>query len=163
MPLPKSVIKVKTNEVEFISNVDRLAYTLNELTRAALRDSGKYASKEVKKLVPKRRGMLRAGVKYEVKSSKVNPSVNIGFRRKFKFRGGEGWATHGVFFEVGAKIHHRHADGSYTYTDFQPTKPLENGVLNNLSMIRKIQSQYLSALGKESAEQMIDEGEYSGE
>lgn len=163
MPIPKSVVKVKTNEVEFISNVDRLAYTINELTRAALRDTGKYASKQVKKLVPKRRGMLRAGVYYKVDAAKSNPRVKVGFRRNFKYKGGEGWATHGIFFEVGATIHHKHADGSYTYTDFKPTKPLENGIMDNISMIRQIQAQYLSAVGKESAESMINEGEYSGE
>ena len=42
MPVPKSVIKIKKGNIEYISNVDRVNYTLNELTRAALRDVGKY-------------------------------------------------------------------------------------------------------------------------
>ena len=42
MALPKSVTKIKKGNVEFISNVDRVNYTLNELTRAALRDVGKF-------------------------------------------------------------------------------------------------------------------------
>ena len=40
MPLPKSV-KFSKNGVEFLSNCDRIKYTLKELTRAALRDTGK--------------------------------------------------------------------------------------------------------------------------
>ena len=39
MPLPKSV-KFSRNGVEFLSNCDRIQYTLKELTRAALRDTG---------------------------------------------------------------------------------------------------------------------------
>ena len=42
MPIPKSVTKIKKGNVEFISNVDRVQYTLTELTRAALRDVGKF-------------------------------------------------------------------------------------------------------------------------
>lgn len=162
MPLPKSV-KFSRNGVEFLSNCDRIQYTLKELTRAALRDSGKFCSKQVKKLVPKRRGMLRASVYYKVASAKKNPHVKVGYRRKFNFKGDEGWGTHGVFFEVGATIHHKHSDGSYTYTIFSPTKPLENGIMNNITMIKQIQQQYLSTIGTESAESMINEEEYSGE
>ena len=162
MPLPKSV-KFSKNGVEFLSNCDRIQYTLNELARAALRDSGKFISKQVKKLVPKRRGMLRSSVYYKVAPAKDNPYVKVGYRRKFRFKGDEGWGTHGVFFEVGATIHHRHKDGSYTYTIFKPTEPLENGITNNIAMMKKIQSQYLSAVGSESAEGMINEGEYEGE
>ena len=39
MGIPKSVIKINKGNVKFISNVDRVNYTLNELTRAALRDT----------------------------------------------------------------------------------------------------------------------------
>ena len=38
MPIPPSVTKMKNGNVEFTSNVDRVNYTLDELTRAALRD-----------------------------------------------------------------------------------------------------------------------------
>lgn len=42
MPIPPSVTKMKNGNVEFTSNVDRVNYTLDELTRAALRDCGKF-------------------------------------------------------------------------------------------------------------------------
>ena len=52
MPVPKSVTKIVKkdgkNTVTFKSDVDRANYTLNELTRAALRDVGKYIAKEFK-------------------------------------------------------------------------------------------------------------------
>ena len=36
MPLPKSVTKIKKDGIEFVSNVDRAQYTIQELSRAAL-------------------------------------------------------------------------------------------------------------------------------
>ena len=42
MPLPPSVTRIKKDGVEFVSSVDRCAYTIRELVRAALRDVGKY-------------------------------------------------------------------------------------------------------------------------
>ena len=41
MSVPKSVIKIKKGNIEYISSVDRVQYTLAELSRAALRDVGK--------------------------------------------------------------------------------------------------------------------------
>lgn len=51
MPLPKSVMRVNRNGIRYISNVDRAKYTLRELTRAALRDIGKYVSFNCRTLV----------------------------------------------------------------------------------------------------------------
>ena len=42
MPLPPSVTRVTKDGLKIVSNVDRCAYTIRELTRAALRDVGKY-------------------------------------------------------------------------------------------------------------------------
>ena len=42
MSVPKSVIKIKKGVVTYVSNVDRCAYTIQELCRAALRDTGKF-------------------------------------------------------------------------------------------------------------------------
>ena len=41
MGMPKSIIKIKKNGVEYVSNVDRCAYTIRELTFAALYDVAK--------------------------------------------------------------------------------------------------------------------------
>ena len=42
MAIPKSVTRVNKDGVTFVDNVARTQYTLEELTRAALRDTGKY-------------------------------------------------------------------------------------------------------------------------
>lgn len=42
MPLPRSVMKMNRNGVQYTSSVLRAQYTLQELTRAALRDIGKF-------------------------------------------------------------------------------------------------------------------------
>ena len=50
MAMPKSVIRINNkNGITFIDNVDRTKYTLRELTRAALRDTGKYVCKSIQK------------------------------------------------------------------------------------------------------------------
>lgn len=51
MSLPKSV-KFTKNGIEYLSNCDRIQYTLKELERAALRDTGKYICKMTRKKSP---------------------------------------------------------------------------------------------------------------
>ena len=49
MGVPKSVTKVsKDGNVKFTSNVNAVEYTIRELTRGALRDVGKFISKQYK-------------------------------------------------------------------------------------------------------------------
>ena len=59
MPMPKSVVKVKKDGVEYISNVDRTKYTLTELTRAALKDVGKFLRKRMIQELQEFPGMKR--------------------------------------------------------------------------------------------------------
>ena len=140
MPLPKSV-KFKKNGVEFLSNCDRLEYTLKELIRAALRDTGKYVCREARKKVKRRTGRMSKNTQYWVRSKQQTPDLQVGFKP-----GG----FYGIFQEIG--------------TEKQPKiAALTSSAENNVAMIQKIQQQYLSAIGSESAEQMIDEGEYEGE
>ena len=42
MPLPPSVTRTTKDGVQITSSVDRCSYTIRELTRAALRDVGKF-------------------------------------------------------------------------------------------------------------------------
>ena len=42
MAVPKSVTRINKNGVQYIDSVDRVNYTLEELTRAALREVGKF-------------------------------------------------------------------------------------------------------------------------
>lgn len=140
MPLPKSV-KFKKNGVEFLSNCNRIEYTLKELTRAALRDTGKYICREARKKVKRRTGRMAKNTQYWVRSKQETPDLQVGFKA-----GG----FYGIFQEIG--------------TEKQPKiAALTTSTEGNVATIQKIQQQYLSAVGTESAESMIDEGEYSGE
>lgn len=140
MPLPKSV-KFSKNGVEFLSNCDRIKYTLKELTRAALRDTGKYVCRETRKKIKRRTGRLAKNTQYWVRSKQTTPDLQVGFKP-----GG----FYGLFQEIG--------------TENQPKiGALSDSAQNNIAEIQRIQHEYLSAVGTESAEQMIDEGEYSGE
>ena len=42
MSAPKSVVRFKKDGIEYISNVDFACYTIVELSRAAMRDVGKF-------------------------------------------------------------------------------------------------------------------------
>jgi hypothetical protein len=46
MSLPKSVTKFDKNGIKFVSNVEYCQYTLQELTRAALKDVGKFVTRQ---------------------------------------------------------------------------------------------------------------------
>ena len=138
MPLPKSV-KFSKNGVEFLSNCDRIQYTLSELTRAALRDTGKYICRETRKKIKRRTGRLAKNTQYWVRTR--SGDLQVGFKP-----GG----FYGLFQEIG--------------TEKEPKiGALSDSTENNIAMIQKIQQQYLSAVGTESGEHMINDGEYSGE
>ena len=138
MPLPKSV-KFSRNGVEFLSNCDRIQYTLNELTRAALRDTGKYVCRETRKKIKKRTGRMAKNIQYWVRPRQGD--LQVGFKP-----GG----FYGLFQEIGTQKYPKIA-------------ALTESTENNIATIQKIQQQYLSAIGTESAESMINEEEYSGE
>lgn len=138
MPLPKSV-KFTKNGVEYLSNCDRIQYTISELTRAALRDTGKYICRETRKKIKKRTGRMAKNTQYWVRSR--SGDLQVGFKPK---------GFYGLFQEIG--------------TQNQPKiAALSDSTQSNISTIQKIQHEYLSAVGTESAESMLNEGEYSGE
>ncbi len=59
MPMPRSVTKINKNGVKFTSSVDRANYTIEELARAALRDSAKLIRKRMIEKLKKLPGMKR--------------------------------------------------------------------------------------------------------
>ncbi|MGN0489405.1 MAG: HK97 gp10 family phage protein [Ruminococcus sp.] len=142
MSLPKSV-KIKKNGVEYISNVDRIKYTITELIRAALRDTGKYICNRTRQKIRRRTGRLAKNIQYWVRTKQATPNLQVGLKP-----GG----FYGMFQEIGAPNRH-----------IPRTAALTNSTQENVEEIRKIQAQYLSAVGTESAEKKIDEGEYIGE
>lgn len=138
--VPKSVTKYsKKNGVTFISSVDRVQYTIEELTRAALKDVGKFVARETRKKIKKRTGRLAKNTQYWVRKKSLD--LQIGFKP-----GG----FYGGFQELG--------------TEKTPkVGALSNSVHENIAMITRIESQYLSALEDEAkALALIDENEEVG-
>ena len=139
MPLPKSVVKIKKDGIEFTSNVDRVQYTIEELTRAALRDSAKLIRKRMITKLKTLPGMRRSkrlynSTQYWVRKRECD--LQIGFKH-------DTW--YGVLQELGTKN--------------QPARHiLRSTVFENIDEIRRIEGTYLSAIEDENkALGLIDE------
>lgn len=139
MSIPKSAVKIKKDGVEFTSNVDRVSYTIRELTRAALRDVGKLVCKRTRQKIKRRTGRLSKNIQYWVR--KKEGDLLVGFKP-----GG----FYGGFQELG--------------TEKQPKiGALSNAVKENINTIRDIEGRYLSAIEDEQkALRLIEEEEYTG-
>lgn len=142
MPMPKSVTKIKKDGIEFISNVDRAQYTIQELSRAALKDVAKLLRKRMVQELKQLPGMRRSkriynSTQYWVRKQETD--LQIGFRHD---------AWYGVHQELGDRN--------------QPARHILRGtVMENIDEIRKIEGQYLSAIEDENkALALIDEKEY---
>lgn len=140
MGVPKSVVKINRDGVEYISSVDRVNYTISELTRAALRDVGKFICKRTRQSIRRRTGKLARNTQYWVR--KKDCDLQVGFKP-----GG----FYGGFQELG--------------TERQPkVGSLYDTVKDNIKTIRDIEAQYLSAIEEEQrALSLIGEEEYQGE
>lgn len=143
MPVPKSVTKIKKGNLEFVSNVDRVNYTIQELTRAALRDVGKFVCNRFRanyyNVFKRRKGYVGKFTQYWVRKNECDLQVGI-----------KPNAFYGGFQELGSSK--------------QPKLGiLEKTVQENIAEIVRIESQYLSALEDEAeALQLIKDDEYEG-
>ena len=138
MPIPSSV-RFTRNGVEYLNNVAHVNYTIEELTRAALKDTGKYICRITKKKIKKRTGRLAKNIQYWVK--KRDCSLEVGFKP-----GG----FYGGFQELGT-------------SKVPKVGALSTSVEDNIDEIRKIQAQYLTSLNSETeAMSLIDESEEIG-
>jgi HK97 gp10 family phage protein len=145
MPLPKSVTKIKKDGIEFISNVDRAQYTIQELSRAALKDVAKLLRKRMVQELKQLPGMKRHkriynSTQYWVR--KKDCDLQIGVKHD---------AWYGVNQELGTKG--------------MPKKGvIRETTFKHIDDIRKIQGQYLSAIEEENrALGLIDEDEEVGD
>jgi len=130
MPIP-SPIKIKKNGVEYVSKVDRAKYTLLELSRAALRDTGKFIRRRLLDDVRKLRG-LRKGKRppnaFQTWVRKRETDLQIGIKH-------DTW--YGVGQELGTKN--------------QPKRDLlRTAVFANLDEIRRIQGAYIKEIEDEN-------------
>lgn len=160
MSTPKSVVKVKKNKdgayIEYTSNVDQIQYYIHELSRAALRDVGKYIRKAWNiayyNVFHKNTGEGGRATTYQVIASPKTefPRVRIGLPHSYKGKEVKGFYSY--FQEFG--------------TSKTPKLGLlTNTVQNNIAEIVKIESQYLSGLSGEveRLESLVDEADYIGE
>lgn len=130
--LPKSVTKVdRQGGVTFTSNVDAVSHTLEELSRAALRDTGKFVRRkliiELRKL-PGMKGSKRIYTSTQYWNRSRSKDLQMGFKA-------DSW--YGARSELGT--HGSPARGI-----------LRNVVYENIDEIQRIQSQYLSRLSAEN-------------
>lgn len=150
MSVPKSVVRFSKDGVTYTSSVDRASYTILELTRAALRDVGKYVARTANS-----EGMKLKGLK---KSRRVRGRTST-------FRYVVPWAKEGLpHLEVGVTHDTWYGVEQELGTSNQPKRQiLRNSVHDNIAQIIEIESKYLSALENEAnALRLISEEEYKG-
>lgn len=150
MSVPKSVVRFRKGGVEYTSSVDRASYTILELSRAALRDAGKYIARTANKEAMKLKGLK--------KSRRVRGRTST-------FLYNVPWAKQGLpHLEVGVKHGTWYGEQQELGTSKQPKRGiLRNSVYNNVVQIVEIMGQYLSAMEDEAkALRLISEEEYSG-
>lgn len=150
MSVPRSVVRINRSGVQYTSRVDRANYTLIELTRAALRDVGKYIARTANS-----EAMKLPGLK---KSRRVRGRTST-------FRYTVPWARAGLpHLEVGVTHGTWYGEQQELGTSNQPKRQvLRNSTYDNIATIIEIESQYLSALEDEAiALAIISEEEYSG-
>lgn len=150
MAIPKSITKVDKygkSQVLYKQSVDRVNYTIRELTRAALRDVGRFLCKNYKieyyKHFRKRRGFAAQAFQYFVKYMQKDVELQVGVKGKHK-------GFYSGFEELGTSKTPRYAI-------------MTNVTQNNIAEIVRIESLYLSALEDEArALSLIGEEDYEG-
>jgi hypothetical protein len=146
MPVPKSVTKIsRDGNVTYTQSVDRVNYTIRELTRAALRDVGKYVCKQFRTSYYARfkrhSGRVGRFTQYWVKHKQKDIELQVGVKPN---------GFYGGFQELGSSKTPR-------------LGLLTHAVQDNIPMIIEIESQYLSALEDEAtALSLISEEDYEG-
>ena len=142
--MPKSVTKYGKNGLEFTSNVDRANYTINELSRAALKDVAKVLRKKIIKQLRALPGMKRnrriyRSMQYWLR--KWEKDLAIGFKH-------DSW--YGAKSEFG--------DSNQPRRGF-----LKDTTMASLEEIQKIEARYLSAIEDDMrAAALINEDEEMG-
>jgi hypothetical protein len=139
-----SPIRIRRGGVEYISRVDRTKYLLRELTRAALRDVGKFVRNKQLNAVRKLKGLRRGKRPIRAFQFWVRRSGDLLVGIKHN-------TWYGVEQELGAKN--------------QPKLSiLTRSVLENINEIRKIEGMYLSTIEDENrALGLISEEDYRSE
>ncbi len=150
MSVPKSVVRFSKDGVTYTSSVDRASYTIVELTRAALRDVGKFIARTANSKAMKLKGLK--------KSRRVRGRTST-------FLYNVPWAKTGLpHLEVGVTDDTWYGVQQELGTSKQPKRQiLRNSAHDNIAQIIEIESKYLSSLEDEAtALRLISEEEYNG-
>jgi hypothetical protein len=138
MPAPKSVVKINKKGVQYTSSVLRAKYTLEELTRAALKDCGKllsFRARDKARAIAgrslKRSNRVKNAFQYWVRKRETD--LVIGIKH-------DTW--YGVDQELGTKGQ-------------QKRDILRKTVMENIGLLREIQSQYLELMEDEAAAESV--------
>ena len=145
-------MKIKKNGVEYISSVDYVCYNIYELTRAAMRDVGRFLANRMNAAA-----RLLPGSKQDKDVRKYTAQ----FRYKVPFNPG------GLpFVEVGVQDNKRswYTEEHELGSSRQPKRGIMKATAQaNLATIIEIESKYLSSLENEAkALRLISEEEYKG-
>lgn len=157
MSVPKSVVRYQRGKVTYTSSVDRALYTLVELSRAALRDSGVFITRTANNKASKLPGMSSKNFKGGLHNRIKGKGSTFGWTVP--------WAKTGLpHLEVGIKDDAWYGAEQELGSSRMPRLGiLRNSVYNNIPQIIEIQSRYLSALEDEAkALRLISEEEYTG-
>ena len=143
MPVPSSM-KITKEGVEYTSNCERVNYTIQELTRAALKDVGKFLRKRMIQKFKTLRGLKKSkrgynAFQYWVRKKETDLIVGI---------------KHDTWYGVQQEL------GDLN----QPKRAiLRDTTYDNIDEIMKIEGHYLSAIEEENeALALIDEAEEIG-
>lgn len=117
-------VKLKKDGVEYQNNCDQAMYYIEQLIQAALKDTGKFITKEARKKIPKKSGRARKFTQYWVRKKDLD--LQVGYKPS---------GFYGGFFETGTEKTPKIA-------------PIYSSVKENIDTIQRIQGQYLSELNK---------------
>lgn len=148
MSVPRSVVKFKKGTVEYTSSVDFAKYAIQELTRAALRDVGRFVSRSSNSAAMNLHGLKKSrrvkgktsAFQFWVRKQETDLQVGI---------------KHGTWYGVAQEL----GDSK-----MQKLGILRNTTYDNIPTIVEIESKYLSALESEAAALAMigSEGDYQG-
>ena len=147
MANPPSGMKITKNGVTYQSNIDRTQYTIRELSRAALRDVGKYIVRQARTASGARPHLGRI----TIKSRFYGKSGAFSWWVRNKETDLQGGIKHNTWYGALQEL----GDGKQP-----PKKILTTAVQENIDEIRRIEGHYLSAIEDENrALGLIDEEE----
>ena len=148
-----SPMKFTRDGITFVSNVDRVNYTITELSRAALRDVGRYVVRITTRKARQLSGLQRTKYvhkRFQFWVRKKECDLQVGIHNVLRNKN-PGATWYGMDQELGL--------------NGQPKRGfLRSAVYDNISTIRDIEAQYLSAIEDEQkALSLIDEEETFGD